>query len=170
MITEETKRLFEKWEKTKLLQGLDEITAHKLVQLLENQRLYHEALPEGAMTSRMRRLAIPVLRRVVGALAKAGVEYEVEKEYRSFPNQLATDIQCFSFEADGRYSTLGANHYCVLDAEAELCVEMHEKLAERIRGHVASRKWMDPMIKPFVFLGIGQDRSTDSLIIFCRQK
>jgi hypothetical protein len=170
MITEETKILYGKWEKTKLLNGLDEANKHKAIQLFENQRIYHEALPDHAMTSRMKRLAIPVLRRTIDALARVGVDYEVEREYISFPHQITTSIKCLSYEADGRYSSLGGDLHLMLDAEAELCLIMTQQLTERIRAHVAYRKWENPKIKTFVFLGIGQDVQSDSLVIFCRER
>lgn len=121
------------------------------------------------MTARMKRIAIPVLRRMIGGLIAANVEFEVEQEYYSFPAQINTGIKCESYEPDGRHSRLNLRSPYVLDAEADLCVEIYEKLVSKIRSHVISRKWSDPKCQPFVILGIGQNKD-DEVILFCRKK
>jgi hypothetical protein len=154
----------EKWGKWDILKGLEEPDKTKVAVLLENQRIYNEMTPSCEMQAKWKRLSIPIVRRLFPALKKAGINFDVELELKSFPAQWNSGLKLGTLEPDGRYKSCNN-----LDNEAEQLIVVLEALYIRLGNYIKTRASYGET-KPFILLGVGHNKETDELIIFCRHK
>lgn len=111
-----------KWEPTKLLEGIPEDEKYIVACMLENQRLYNQMHDN----AQFKRLSIPIVRRIAGALVKEG--YKASKT-ESYDGQ---KVRLDSINM-GYYSSAELNHKtCGITFEADLCIVVSEELTKEI--------------------------------------
>jgi hypothetical protein len=111
------KKNYKKWEPTRLLENIPEERKSTVALALEGQRLRNELnLNTTDELARFKRISIPMIRRLLGALPKAEGSMEELPKYHTFKTTL--DFP----------ETVDSNGYYSLDKEAEYVADILKNL------------------------------------------